>query len=263
MGAKKLNYSVCIDAVFRESKLSFVEAMSVIHRLGYKAYEFWSWKDKDIKRIKEVQKETGLKTAAFCTEFINPGDPEKQQEFLEGLKRSMETAHVLDCGRLIVQAGWEYETAAKGITRDQHRCTFIDTMQKAGDLAAEQKIELVIEPLNLLVDHPGYHLPTSREAFDILEKIDSDNVKILFDIYHQQITEGNLYSNIFDHLNQIGHFHAAAVPGRGPITGGEINYTYLLQELADNGYDGYVGLEYMTAFSAEESLKKVMENILV
>ena len=223
MGAKKLNYSVCIDAVFRESKLSFVEAMSVIHRLGYKAYEFWSWKDKDIKRIKEVQKETGLKTAAFCTEFINPGDPEKQQEFLEGLKRSMETAHVLDCGRLIVQAGWEYETAAKGITRDQH----------------------------------------SREAFDILEKIDSDNVKILFDIYHQQITEGNLYSNIFDHLNQIGHFHAAAVPGRGPITGGEINYTYLLQELADNGYDGYVGLEYMTAFSAEESLKKVMENILV
>lgn len=114
MGAKKLNYSVCIDAVFRESKLSFVEAMSVIHRLGYKAYEFWSWKDKDIKRIKEVQKETGLKTAAFCTEFINPGDPEKQQEFLEGLKRSMETAHVLDCGRLIVQAGWEYETAAKG-----------------------------------------------------------------------------------------------------------------------------------------------------
>ena len=53
MGAKKLNYSVCIDAVFRESKLSFVEAMSVIHRLGYKAYEFWSWKDKDIKRIKE------------------------------------------------------------------------------------------------------------------------------------------------------------------------------------------------------------------
>lgn len=106
-------------------------------------------------------------------------------------------------------------------------------------------------------------LSTSREAFDILEKIDSDNVKILFDIYHQQITEGNLYSNIFDHLNQIGHFHAAAVPGRGPITGGEINYTYLLQELADNGYDGYVGLEYMTAFSAEESLKKVMENILV
>ena len=114
-----------------------------------------------------------------------------------------------------------------------------------------------------MVDHPGYHLSTSREAFDILEKIDSDNVKILFDIYHQQITEGNLYSNIFDHLNQIGHFHAAAVPGRGPITGGEINYTYLLQELADNGYDGYVGLEYMTAFSAEESLKKVMENILV
>ena len=101
----------------------------------------------------------------------------------------METAHVLDCGRLIVQAGWEYETAAKGITRDQHRCTFIDTMQKAGNLAAEQKIELVIEPLNLLVDHPGYHLSTSREAFDILEKIDSDNVKILFDIYHQQITE--------------------------------------------------------------------------
>ncbi len=64
-GSKKLNYSVCIDAVFRESKLSFVEAMSVIHRLGYKAYEFWSWKDKDIKRIKEVQKGNRTKDSSF------------------------------------------------------------------------------------------------------------------------------------------------------------------------------------------------------
>ena len=118
MGAKKLNYSVCIDAVFRESKLSFVEAMSVIHRLGYKAYEFWSWKDKDIKRIKEVQKETGLKTAAFCTEFINPGDPEKQQEFLEGLKRSMETAHVLDKMDKIGLEGVAKELEEEGFAKE-------------------------------------------------------------------------------------------------------------------------------------------------
>lgn len=263
MTGKKLKYSVCIDAVFRESKISFTDAMYMIHNLGYDAYEFWSWRDKDIKKIKQVQNETGLKAAAFCTEFVNPGDVEKQQGFLEGLKRSMETANTLDCKCLIVQAGWEYETAAKGITKEQHRTTFIDTMKKAGELAAGQEIELVVEPLNLLVDHPGYHLSTSKDTFETLNKIGSDNVKVLFDMYHQQITEGNLCANIFEHMGRIGHFHVAAVPGRGSIINGEIDYNYLLQKLADSGYQGYVGLEYMTNFSAEESLKEIAEKVLI
>ncbi|MDY2655316.1 MULTISPECIES: TIM barrel protein [Eisenbergiella] len=263
MEGKKLNYSVCIDAVFRESKISFTDAMYMIHQLGYAAYEFWSWKDKDILKIKKVQDETGLKPAAFCTEFINPGDPENQGKFIEGLKRSIDTAVLLDCRRLIVQAGWEYETAAKGITRQLHRETFIETMGKAGKEAAGENIELVIEPLNLLVDHPGYHLSTSADAFDLINKIGKNNVKILYDIYHQQITEGNLYANIFDHISHIGHFHAAAVPGRGPITTGEIHYPFLLNALAEAEYQGYIGLEYMTVLSPEKTLKEVAEKILI
>ncbi|MBO5057855.1 MAG: TIM barrel protein [Lachnospiraceae bacterium] len=263
MKGKKLNYSVCIDAVFKESGMPFTDAMYAVRNLGYEAVEFWSWTDKDILKIKDVQKETGLKVAAFCTEFINPGDKEKQEEFLEGLRRSMDTAGLLDCRKLIVQAGWEYETAAKGITRSEHRKTLIDTMQKAGKLAAGQGIELEIEPLNLLVDHPGYHVSASEDAFGLIEKIGCENVKILFDIYHQQITEGNLSSNIFGHLDMIGHLHAAAVPGRGAITTGEINYPFLLNELAGAGYEGYVGLEYMTALSPEKTLKDIVDEILV
>lgn len=263
MKDKILKYSVCIDAVFRESKVPFMDAMYIIRNLGYEAFEFWSWWDKDIMKIKNVQKDTGLKAAAFCTEFINPGDRAKQEEFLEGLRRSMDTAQLLECKKLIVQAGWEYETAAKGISRAEHRRTFIDTMQKAGELAEKQGIELVVEPLNLLVDHPGYHLSTSADSFDLIQKIGCENVKILFDIYHQQITEGNLSGNIFDHLDKIGHFHAAAVPGRGAITMGEINYPFLFGQLAESGYDGYVGLEYMTALSSEKTLKDTMDKILV
>ena len=95
-------------------------------------------------------------------------------------------------------------------------------MRKAAEIVEKENMNLVIEPLNLLVNHPGYHLSTSEDSFDVIDKIGSDNVKILFDIYHQQITEGNLIQNITENINKIGHFHAAGNPGRNEITKGEI-----------------------------------------
>ncbi len=263
MNCKKLHYSVCIDAVFRESNLSFTEAMRAIWEIGFEAFEFWSWQDKDIAQIRQVQKDTGLKAAAFCTEFVNPGDRLQQTQYLEGLRRSIQVAQTLECGKLIVQAGWEYETAAKGITKEEHRKAFLDTVYKAGEIARQSDIVLLIEPLNLLVDHPGYHLSTSEDAFNLVNKIGLQNVQILFDIYHQQITEGNLTQNMIRNIEHIGHFHAAAVPGRGDITTGEICYPFLLKKIAESGYAGYVGLEYMPVSGSESSLQSVWNDILL
>ena len=232
-----MKYSVCIDAVFM-GNCSCVEAMRKVKEAGYQAVEFWSWWDKDMEEIRRAKTELGLEVAAFCTEFGNPGDAGRRQEYLEGLKRSMEAAEKLDCSVLIAQAGWEYDSFSKGITRSRHRADFLKTMEKAAKLVETTGITLVIEPLNLLVDHPGYHLSSSLDAFDVVDQIGSRQVKVLFDIYHQQITEGNLIMNITEHLDRIGHFHAAGNPGRTEITKGEIHYRHLLEELEQRKYDG-------------------------
>ncbi|MDO4344251.1 MAG: TIM barrel protein [Eubacteriales bacterium] len=263
MKGKKLKYTVCIDAVFMHQKISFADAMRKAAKAGYEAVEFWSWWDKDLGQIKKCMEETGLQTAAFCTKFVNPGDASLREDYLQGLRESLGAAKELGCPALIAQAGWEFDSFPKGITRAQHRVSLIETMKRAGEMAAAENVTLVIEPLNLLVDHPGYHLALSEDAFDLLERIDCPNVKLLFDIYHQQITEGNLIRTITAHIKEIGHFHAAGNPGRGEITEGEINYPGVLKAIAECGYTGYVGLEYMTEKDPVPGLERTADEILI
>lgn len=257
-----MKYSVCIDAVFM-NKGPFAQAMETVKDAGYKAIEFWSWWDKDLEEIKRIKEDLDLEVATFCTKFINPGDKELQNDYLEGLKQSIEAAKKLECSTLIAQAGWEFESFHKEITRKEHRKIFLDTMQRAAKLAEKEEMTLVIEPLNLLVDHPGYHLSTSEDSFEVIDKIGSKNVKILFDIYHQQITEGNLIRNITENIDKIGHFHAAGNPGRNEITRGEIHYRHIFEEIKKLGYERYIGLEYMTDQEPLQGLKDARSQILV
>jgi hydroxypyruvate isomerase len=87
-------------------------------------------------------------------------------------------------------------------------------------------------------------MPYSKPLFDILEKVNSKNVKMLFDIYHQQMTEGHLIESIDAQISRIGHFHVADCPGRHEPGTGEINYPNVISHIATLPYDGYVGLEY-------------------
>lgn len=118
----------------------------------------------------------------------------------------------------------------------------------------EAGVTLVVEPLNILVDHPGYYLYSSEEAFQIIDEVGSPNVKVLFDIYHQQIMEGNLISRIQRNINKIGHFHAADNPGRHELYMGEIQYLNVFRAIEETGYRGYIGFEY---FPLEEPLSGI------
>lgn len=257
-----MNYSVCIDAVFMD-KGTIPEAMKAVRDAGYGAVEFWTWWDKDMGLFRRVQRDLDLQVATFCTKFVNPGDISLQGAYLDGLKESIDVAGTLGCKTLIAQAGWEFESFRKEITRKQHRRTFLDTMRKAAELVEKAGMTLVIEPLNVLVNHPGYHLSTSTDAFSVIDQIGSPNVKILFDIYHQQITEGNLVMNITENIQKIGHFHAAGNPGRNEITKGEIDYRHVFEAIAKLDYDGFIGLEYMTDEDPLPGLIEARKRILV
>lgn len=246
-----MNISVCIDAIFNGK--DFVESMKVLNRLGIDTFEFWGWWGKDISRIKTVKEELGMNVATFCTRMVSLVDPSKRSEYLDGLRESIAVAKELNCKRLITQVGNDIEGVSR---KDQHR-SLVEGLKECAPILEQSGITLLVEPLNILVDHKGYYLCSSEEAFKVVEEVGSSNIKILFDIYHQQITEGNLISNISNNIDKIGHFHAAGNPGRHELDVGEINYQAIFNAIDQKGYEGYLGLEYFPSRDVVEGLKEI------
>ena len=122
-------------------------------------------------------------------------------------------------------------------------------MAEAVHIAERADFTLLLEPLNTLVDHPGYYLDSSAEAVEIVRAVGSPHLKLLYDVYHMQIMEGNLLATIEKNLAWIGHFHAAGVPGRGELFGSELNYPVILAKIEALGYQGAFGLEYFPKLS--------------
>jgi hydroxypyruvate isomerase len=225
-----------VDAVF--NGIDTLPAMEKTKEAGYSAYEFWSWWDKNLSAIRAKQEKLGLTLSAFCTKMISLTEPYRRGAYLAGLKESISTANELNCRVLISQVGND-----TGAERKSQRASVVAGLKESANLLEESGITLVIEPLNTKIDHQGYYLYSSQEAFDIVHEVDSPNVKVLFDIYHQQIMEGDLLRHM-DNWKGIGHFHAAGNPGRHELYYGEIQYAYLFSEIYKSDYRGFVGLEY-------------------
>jgi hydroxypyruvate isomerase len=115
---------------------------------------------------------------------------------------------------------------------------------------------LLLEPWNTRVDHPNNFLDDPRLSVEVLKKVGSPAVKLLYDIYHMQIMAGDLTAFIRENLAYIGHFHAAGVPGRHEPDSGELSYPFILKELDRLGYNGCVGLEYWPTMDHAVSLKR-------
>lgn len=236
--SETLKPSVCIDAVFEGR--SFGEACRSVRDSGIPAIEFWSWWDKDLEALLSEVQRNRLSVSACCTKFISLVDPSARGAYLEGLQESIEAASRIGTPTLISQVG----DFLPGVPREEQHQSLVDGLREAAPLLEAAGVTLVIEPLNELVDHAGYYLVRSEEAFEIVEKVGSPNVKVVFDIYHQQISEGNLIQNITGNIDKIGHFHAAGNPGRHELQRGEIHYPEVFRAIRQTEYSGYVGLEY-------------------
>ncbi len=233
-----LSPSVCIDAVFEGR--SFDEACAAVKRAGIPAIEFWGWWDKDLDALQAARQANGLALSACCTRFVSLVDPAARGAYLEGLAESIEVAGRLDTSILISQVG----NFRPGVSRDAQHRSLVDGLREAAPMLEAAGITLVIEPLNELVDHPGYYLVRSDEAFRIIDEVGSPRVKVVFDLYHQQVSEGHLIHNLVTHIDRIGHFHAAGNPGRHELQRGEIHYPGVFDAIRGAGFTGHVGLEY-------------------
>lgn len=249
-------YSPSLEILYKGDQLSFAQKMQAIHDLGFKAYEFWAWWNKDLNEIAELQQQLSMKAASFCTKFISLVDSSQRSAFIEGLEESVEAAIKLDCKYLIAQSGNELE----GVSRAEQQMSLIEGLRASVPIVEKAGVTLIVEPLNTLVDHKGYYLQSSEEAVHVIKEVDSEHVKVLYDIYHQQITEGNLIPNITNYYDSIGYFHLADHPGRHEPGTGEINYSNVLATIKRLGYKGYIGMEYAPVADASESLKNFMQD---
>ena len=241
-------YSVCIPAVF--GGMPVHRALERTAAAGASHYEFWSWWDQDVNAIADAQAKYGLQCAALCTRFIPLTDPDCREAYIAGLKESIAVAKQLGCPTLISQLGND-----TGAPRELQHRSIADGLKACAPLLEEAGIVLVIEPLNTLVDHPGYYLTSSLEGYDIVREVNSPNVRLLFDIYHQQIMEGHLIANLRRGIELIGHIHTAANPGRHELLGeNEINYPAVFAALKQAGYAKAIGLEYFPLGDPDRSL---------
>lgn len=258
-----LQPSVCIEMFW--GGVDFAARIPKAAALGYRAVEFWGWWEKDLAAVEKAVKDTGVTVAGCCVKTSFTGDaksllmPEGKTPFVQAVKDCLAVRDRLGSKRFIVTTGNEIA----GVPRAAQHDACVAALRAAAPVAEDGGITLVLEPLNLLVDHAGYYLSTSAEGFQIVGEVDSPSVKLLFDIYHQQITEGNLTPNICRNIDKIGHFHVADHPGRHEPGSGEIYYPYVFKQIADTPYSGYLGLEFSPSNPArtEEILGQVLEMV--
>lgn len=251
-----MEYSVCANAVF--SGIPLPEAIRRTHAAGYRAFEFWGWWDQDMNAVAEAQRETGLRAAGMCTRMVPLNVPELRKDYLQGLRESICAAAKLDCRMLITQVG----QAVEGQCREAQHDSIVAGLRECAPILEDAGVTLVIEPLNALVNHKGYYLTHSAEAFEIIREVKSPNVKVLFDVYHQQITEGNLIDNLTEGIDLIGHIHIAGNPGRHePLDNSEVHYPAIINALKSCGYNGTIGLEYFPLRAPEEGLQEILEKM--
>ncbi len=240
---------LCVPVPCFFRRLPFEAAIEKVAALGYKYVEIYDWKQLNLDAAARALANAGVTMLSMCTSEFRLTDPGCRARWVDGIRESCGAAAVLGVKKLITQVG--PDTGAD--RAEQHR-SVVDGLKAGAAVLERAGVTVMIEPLNVRVDHPGYYLTSSSEAFDIVREVGSPNVKVVFDIYHQQVSEGNIIPNITENLSCIAHLHAAGQPGRHELQFGENDYRNIFAAVDRAGYTGACGLEYSPWLDPEESL---------
>lgn len=221
--------------------MPFLERVQMAAKFGYPAIEFWPYENKDVDKLAAMTRELKLAIAQFTAWGFTPGmnNPKNEDRFIAKIEQSCAIAKRLNCKKMTVVAGNNQD----GMTQQAMLDQVVKALRRAAPIAEEHDVMLILEPMNGRVDHPGHCLYGSPDAIAICKQVDSAHVKINWDLYHMQITEGDLCGRMKEGWPWIGYLQLADHPGRNEPGTGEIHYNRVLKQAWDLGYRGYVGLE--------------------
>lgn len=244
---------LCVAIPCFFGKTDIIDALETVHRIGYDAVEIYGWKGLDRLAVRDACRDMGIELMSMCTTEFRMTDPAYRSAWLDGLEESCIAANAIGASRLITQVGND-----TGAPREEQRASITEALLAARPTLDKYGVTIMMEPLNTYVDHPGYYLWSSAEAFGIVRDVAHDRVKIVYDIYHQQVMEGNIIPSVINNLDCIEHLHAAGHPGRHELQTGENNYNFIFDAIDAAGYTGACGLEYNPLLPAAESLAKAL-----
>jgi hydroxypyruvate isomerase len=227
-----------------------VDQIEFMAAQGFTAFEDNGMRERSVaeqQRIADALQSNGMRMGVFVAHTIpwneprlTGGDADHRTAFLDGIRHSVEVAQRVNATWMTVVPGHVHPRLAM----EYQTANVIDTLREAAAILEPHGLVMVLEPLNTLTDHPGMFLTESPQAYALCRAVDSPACKILFDCYHQQITEGNLIPNIDAAWDEIAYFQVGDNPGRNEPTTGEINYRSVFQHLHNKGFDGIVGMEH-------------------
>ena len=244
-----LNYAPHLGMFRHHAGNDPIDQLNFMADQGFTAFEDNDMRRRDVslqEKMAKTMEKRGLSMGVFVAHEIYwqkpnlaSGDIKLREEFLDFIKKAIPVAKRVNAkwmtvvpGHVDLRQNMSYQTAH-----------VVESLKQACALLEPHGLVMVLEPLNFR-DHPGLFLSESPQAYEICKTVDSPSCKILFDIYHQQIQEGNLIPNINLCWDQIGYFQIGDNPGRKEPTTGEINYINVFKFIHSKGYKGILGMEH-------------------
>ena len=241
-----------------------IDQLNFMADQGFRSFEDNDMRTRSVKlqeKMSKTMQQLNLKMGVFVAHDIAwkrpnlaSGDIDEQNAFLMQIKASIEVAKRVNAKWMTVVPG--LKDFRKNI--EYQTVNVINTLKKACDILEPHGLIMVIEPLNFK-SHPGLFLTESPQANSICKAVGSTSCKILFDIYHQQIQEGNLIPNIESCWDEIAYFQIGDNPGRNEPYSGEINYKNIFKYIFNKGFKGILGMEHGNSLEGKEGELKVIK----
>lgn len=259
-----LKYAPHIGMFVHSGGQSPIDQLHFMADMGFEAFEDNSMRRREISLQKEMaitMEKRALQMGVFVAHTISwqkadlaSGNMELREKFLQEIVDSIEVAKRVNAKWMTVVPGhidprqnMDYQTSH-----------VIESLKRASEILEPHNLVMVLEPLNF-INHPGLFLTRIPQAYKICKSVDSPSCKILFDIYHQQIQEGNLIHNMQTSWDEIGYFQIGDNPGRKEPTTGEINYKNIFKFIHSKDFQGILGMEHGNFSSGIEGEKAVIK----
>ncbi|MGL4512143.1 MAG: hydroxypyruvate isomerase family protein [Lacipirellulaceae bacterium] len=194
-------------------------------------------------------------SASFGEPLFTSNDKAMEERVLEDVRASVEVAQRVNAKWMTVVPG----TVNQRIEPGYQTAYCVDLLRRCCEILEPHEIVMVLEPLNSWRDHPGLFLTKVPQAYDICRAVDSPSCKILFDLYHQQIQEGNLIPNIDLAWSEVAYFQCGDNPGRNEPGTGEVNYRNVFRHLHSKGFEGVMGMEHGNSQGGEAGDQAVID----
>ena len=245
-----LNYAPHFGMFKNNAGEDLIDQIQYMYDRGFRSLEDNGMKNRSIStqnKISSKMGSLGMDMGVFVAHKIywrepnlTSGNKELQNEFVDNIKGSIAVAKRVGAQWMTVVPGYVDLSKEKAY----QTANVIDSLRRACELLEPQGLVMVLEPLNWWSNHAGQFLTEIPQAYEICRAVNSPSCKILFDIYHQQISEGNLIPNINKTWGEIGYFQIGDNPGRNEPTTGEINYKNVFKAIKDKKFKGILGMEH-------------------